>query len=70
MWEINESFKDSTELSGFVSILLKSDKPLNPYHVSYPITWSGFVNNEPIEIVQPSENSSYMSDFEFTKYPE
>ncbi|MDM1412536.1 hypothetical protein HX038_17635 [Myroides odoratimimus] len=69
MWQINKRFKDSTELSGNVTIFLNANKPLNPYDISYPITWSGFVNNQPIEIIQPSSSSSFMENYEFVNYP-
>lgn len=69
MWDINQSFTDSTELSGRVSIFLNSDKALNPYNISYPITWTGYINNHPIEIIQPSSSSSFIENYEFSTYP-
>lgn len=69
MWDINESFKDSTELSGSVTIFLNSDKPLNPYHISYPISWTGYINNTPIEIIQLSSSSKFIENYEFKTYP-
>lgn len=70
MWTINESTKVVTEMSGRVSLLLNPDKPLSPYHVSYPIVWTGFINNNPIEIIQISSSSSFMENYEFKIYPE
>jgi hypothetical protein len=69
MWDINQSFNDSTELSGHVTIMLRANKPLNPYHVSYPIIWTGFINNDKIEITQLSSSSSFMENYEFKTFP-
>lgn len=69
MWDINKSFKDNAEPSGHVTIMLNADKPLNPYHISYPITWTGFINNDKIVIIQPSSSSSFSENYEFTTFP-
>lgn len=69
MWDINESYKDNTELSGHVTIMLKADKPLNPYHIDYPIAWTGFINNDKIEIIQLSSSSSFRENYEFKTFP-
>ena len=69
MWDINQSFKDNTELSGHVTIMLNADKPLNPYNISYPVTWNGFINNEKIVIIQSSSSSSFSENYEFKTFP-
>ncbi|MFP9113921.1 hypothetical protein ACLI1A_08255 [Flavobacterium sp. RHBU_3] len=69
MWDINQSFKDNNEMSGHVSIFLNADKPLNPYHISYPIAWTGYINNEPVKIVQTSSSSKFIENYNFEIYP-
>ncbi|HEY2584079.1 MAG TPA: hypothetical protein VGI43_19885 [Mucilaginibacter sp.] len=43
---------------------------MSPHHISYPILWSGFLNNEKIIVKQLSVSSSHITDFEFVEYPE
>ena len=69
MWDINQTFKDVTQPRGKSSVFLDADKPLDPYHITYPVTWSGYFNNEKIEIVQNSSMSSLSGSYEFTTYP-
>lgn len=69
MWDINQSFKDSTEISGHVTIFLNADKPLNPYHISYPVSWTGYINNEPVRILQISSSLKFSENYNFEIYP-
>lgn len=51
------------------SIGLTPDKPISPYHISYPVTWTGFVNNEKVIIVQKDDMSSSIDNYEFLEFP-
>jgi hypothetical protein len=70
MWLINEYFEDIGSFRNKSSLHLNADKPIDPYHISYPILWTGFLNNEKIVIKQLGESSSRFTDYEFIEYPE
>jgi len=53
-----------------VMIVLTSNKELNPYHISYPIVWSGSVGNSDVIIIQKTHFSSFVEGYEFEKFPE
>lgn len=69
MWQINKEFSDPTHPRGKQGIYLNADKPMSPYHISYPIIWSGFVGQNTVEIIQKGESAKYKDDFEFVKFP-
>lgn len=70
MWDINKTIRDITAPSGHVSILLNSNTTLHYQRITYPITWSGFVDNHPVEILQKSSMSSFAEGYEFRVYPD
>jgi hypothetical protein len=70
MWDINEIVEDYSRPNGKSYINLNSNNKLDPYHISYPISWTGFVNSKPIKIIQKGQTSSSVSDYDFTEFPE
>ncbi len=69
MWDIDEDIEDYSRSSRKSYIRLNSNKPLNPYHISYPVEWIGFMNNKPVKIVQKDQSSSSASDYDFVEFP-
>lgn len=55
---------------GRVTISLDADKPIDPYHITYPVTWTGIVDGERVEIVQPSSASLNANFFEWPVFPQ
>jgi hypothetical protein len=73
MWQISEEFIDYNSVPGGTRkqhILLNADKPINAFYGAYPITWTGFVAGYKVEIIQLSESSLSLKDFEFKTYPD
>jgi len=70
MWQISEEFEDYTHPIGKGWVNLNADKPMNPYHISYPITWSGFVSGQEVRIIQKSFSAFSLSDFDFVEFPD
>ena len=69
MYLINKVFKDIINSRGESNLQLKTDTPISPYHMDYPILWTGFLNNEKIKIKQKSSWSSHIPEFEFLECP-
>lgn len=57
------------EITQGVSVQLTPDKALFPGRFIIPITWTGFVNGEEIEIIQNSFVAKSINDFKFSKFP-
>lgn len=70
MWEIDERLDVSAYHLGRNKIYLNSDKQIDTYHITYPITWKGLLNGNKVEITQKTSSSSFMDDYEFVIYPE
>jgi hypothetical protein len=70
MWDINKIFEDIGNYRDESSLQLNSHTPIGPFNYSYPIIWSGFLNNEEIVIKQLSDHSEFITEFEFINYPE
>jgi len=70
MFDIDEKFEDYSQPNGKSYLKINSDKPLDPYRISYPITWTGFLNGKPIKIIQMGQSSSSTSDYDFIQFPE
>lgn len=70
MWDIDEKIEDYSQPSRKSYIRLNSNKPLNPYYISYPVEWTGFVNSKPVKIIQMGQSSSSTSDYDFSEFPE
>tara|TARA_R100000306_G_scaffold56423_1_gene54221 strand:+ start:7941 stop:8216 length:276 start_codon:yes stop_codon:yes gene_type:complete len=69
MWQINKSYNDPNHPTGKGWIYLNADKPMDPYHITYPVTWTGFVGQNPVTIVQKGESGKYIEDFVFENFP-
>lgn len=69
MWQINKEYSDPSHPRGKQGIYLNADKPMSPYHISYPITWSGFVGQNKVIIIQKGESAKYSDDFDFVNFP-
>jgi len=69
MWQIKEEFKDNRHPIGKSWVYLNADKPINPWHISYPITWSGFVDGNKVKIIQKGQLAYSVDDFEFEEFP-
>ena len=70
MWQIEENFNDPSHPTGKGMVVLKADKEMNPYTISYPIVWSCLINNKDIKIIQKRPSAILLSDFEFIAFPE
>ena len=70
MWQIEKEFDDYTHPIGKGWLNLNADKPMNPYKISYPIIWSGFISNIKVEIIQKGKSSYSVNDFDFKDFPE
>lgn len=70
MWQINSKFEDDFQPLGKSSFYLKTNSNLSPYNIEYPISWTGFINNIEIEIIQISQSAFEVNDFEFITFPE
>lgn len=42
---------------------------MHPQFIKYPITWEGYINNQPITIIQKSSVSKFKEGYEFKNYP-
>jgi len=69
MWLISERFDDDNFYPRKSSINLKPDQALNPYTITYPLNWTGFVAGHKVEIVQLSNSTSSINDFDFKLFP-
>jgi len=70
MWQIDKQFEDDYHPSGKGYVYLKADKPMTPYHITYPVTWTGFVGRIKVQIIQKSDSALTLDDFDFKDYPE
>ena len=70
MWQIKERFDDSSQSSGKGMTYLKADQPMSPSHLTYPITWTGFISNKRVEIIQLDSSAISLDDFTFQEFPE
>ena len=72
MPQIDERIRDSRQRTptGNITIALDADKTIHYQHITYPVTWTGFVAGERVEIVQLDSSSSFMHDYEFRLFPE
>jgi hypothetical protein len=70
MWEIQESFKDELHPIGRGLFCLNPDKMITPYHIKYPILWTGYINNTPIKILQKGVSAKYRDDFDLVEFPD
>jgi len=66
---INKTFEDKINPLGKSYLLLDANKPVSPSHITYPILWSGFLNNEKVVIKQKGSWSSHFPNYEFLDYP-
>lgn len=69
MWDISETLEDYSQPNRRNYLKLKSNQPLNPYTISYPIEWKGYLNSNPIKVIQINESSSRTADFNFALLP-
>jgi len=69
MKDIDEKFEDFAQLTKKSSLVLDADKSLN-FQVSYPIVWTGYLNNEKIKILQTEKHARILTSFEFEVFPE
>lgn len=70
MWQINEVFEDYDHPVGKGWLYLNADKPMNPYHITYPVTWSGTIAQKEVKIVQRGNFVFSLDDLEFEIFPE
>ncbi len=70
MWLIDKPTDELRPNGSKIYVRLKADKPIVSYYISYPITWEGFIGGEKIKIIQTSESSISMDDFNFIEMPE
>jgi hypothetical protein len=70
MWQIVEKFDDYTHPTGKGTVLLNANKDMNPYTLSYPITWTGYINDTEVIIIQKTQSALVESDFDFIEFPE
>jgi hypothetical protein len=70
MWQINEAFEDIGRFRDKSTLFLNADKPINPYSITYPILWAGFLNNEKVMIKQIDSSSFHISDYDFIDFPD
>ena len=69
MWQISERFDDDNYYPRKSSINLNADKALNPYTITYPLIWTGYVAGQEVEIIQISNSASSKNDFDFKVFP-
>ena len=70
MWHINEQFEDYSHPTGKGRVYLKSDQTLHPSTIQWPLTWSGFINNDEVVITQSGLFAGDMENFDFKVFPE
>jgi hypothetical protein len=70
MWQIEKEFDDYSHPIGKGWVNLKADKPMNPYRITYSITWSGFVSGNNVKIIRKRQSSYSLNDFDFSGFPE
>lgn len=71
MWQIDKKVDDyGGHPSGKCYIFLNADKPMSPYHISYPVTWSGQVGGYDAKIIQLTDSARRIEDFNFEVFPE
>lgn len=52
------------------TIALEPDQALNPNTWRPPITWTGYINDHEVVIIQKDSFTNISSDFEFAIFPE
>jgi hypothetical protein len=70
MWQIDGRIQDSNSPRGQASIFLNANKPLTPWEFIPPITWTGLVNEQEVEIVQKSAHAFSIINFDFKIFPD
>ena len=70
MWDINAQFENLTGNGRKSTIFLKANQELNIFITEYPITWTGFIDNQNIEIIQPTSSSSFSENYKFKTFPD
>ena len=70
MWQIKEQFDDYSHPTGKGRVYLKSDQPLHPSAIEWPLTWSGFINNTEVVITQDGLFAGDMDNFDFKSFPQ
>ena len=53
-----------------VNISLVPNKDIHQYKNIYPVIWTGFIGNEKVELVQKTDASISIDDFEIISSPE
>jgi hypothetical protein len=69
MSEISEKFEDYMNNGVRAYINLNPDKEMNPYTITYPITWSGNIAGHEVIIVQEHASSNLIDDYDFKVFP-
>lgn len=64
MFDIQQEIDDSFSRTGKSHLSLNADGKLDPYHISYPILWTGYLNNQAI-IVRQADSSTLESAYKF-----
>jgi len=70
MWQIDKRIEDPAHPRGQISVFLNADKPLTPWGFRSPITWTGLVSGEEVEIIQNTASARSIINFDFKIFPE
>lgn len=70
MWKISKQFDDYSHPMGKGWLRLNTDPPINPFTISYPVTWIGFINENKVRIIQKDRETITIDDFDFIEFPE
>lgn len=69
MYEIHRDIPDYSSPRNKSSVMLNPNKTINPYTITYPVEWKGFVANVPVTIIQKGSSSSFIDDYDFGDLP-
>ena len=69
MYQINKDIPDYSSPNNKSSVMLNPNKTINPYTITYPVEWKGFVAGVPITIIQKGSSSSFIDDYDFLDIP-
>ena len=53
-----------------ISVSIKSNKNIHQFTDIYPVTWTGFINDQKVEFIQKTDAAITIDDFELICYPE
>lgn len=69
MWQVDATIPELTHPRECVRLFLNADKALHPSTFIPPITWTGLLDGNAVEIIQNSTSAFSVGNFRFNTFP-